>query len=254
MWTNVKYILLTALRDRLFVGLIAAVVLAALISGELGYTALVEELEMTLSYAAATSRLILIVGITIFTCFHIRNAFDTKEIDVILSRPISRQNLVLSYWMGFSVVATFLVLPTVGIIGLLGVLSYDGYLGWAISLLLESWLVVALSMFAAFTLKSAVSSVMASLGVYVLSRMIGLFLATSESGMLFREENVNIVIKFVIDIVSIIMPRIDFFAKTEWLVYGITNLQDWWQFGMQALIFIPLLLFAAMIDFARKQF
>jgi hypothetical protein len=35
-----------------------------------------------------------------------------REIDVLLSRPISRTSLVMSYWLGFAMVATLLVVPT----------------------------------------------------------------------------------------------------------------------------------------------
>src|SRR5271155_3737620 len=101
MLTNIRYILITALRDWLFIGLLAGILLATAVSATLGSTAFIEEKEMTVTFAAGAARLILMVGMIVFVCFHIRNAFDTKEIDVILSRPISRSNLVISYWLGF---------------------------------------------------------------------------------------------------------------------------------------------------------
>ncbi|MFO0388763.1 MAG: hypothetical protein ACK502_03470 [Alphaproteobacteria bacterium] len=252
MLTSIRYILLTAFRDKLFIGVLIGVVCAAAISATLGSTAFLEEQQMTLTYAAGSARLILAVGLIVFVCFHIRSAFDSKEIDVMLSRPISRSNLVVAYWLGFSVVALLLVVPVVGVIAALGLLNMEGYMGWAISLLLEASLVVALALFSAFTLKSAVTSVLACMGFYVLSRMMAFFVIAADAPSMGQMP--YLILKYVLKAISSIVPRLDFFAKTEWLVYGFTVPQEWYWFVLQAAIFIPLLLIAAILDFKRKQF
>lgn len=254
MKTNIRYILLTALRDWLFIGLMIGVVACSLISGAMGDMAMVEPEQLRLTYAAASSRLVLVVGLIVFVCFHVRNGFDTKEIDVFLSRPISRHNLVLSYWLGFSVVALLLVIPTIAIVYTVGVLDVQGFMIWAASFAFEILLVVAAALFSAFTLKSAVSSVMASLGFYVLSRMMGFFIATANSALLFRSSELNGMSKFLMEKLAIFVPRLDFFAKTEWLVYGVDSAMEVAHFALQGAIFIPLLVVAAIIDFRRKQF
>ncbi|MCH2547506.1 MAG: hypothetical protein MK052_07850 [Alphaproteobacteria bacterium] len=254
MKTNIRYILLTALRDWLFVGLLLGVVACAMISSAMGDMAMVEPEQLKLTYAAASVRIVLVVGLIVFVCFHIRNGFDTKEIDVFLSRPISRPNLVLSYWLGFSVVAMLLVVPTIIVVYYVGALDAKGFMMWASSFALEMLLVVAAALFSAFTLKSAVSSVMASLGFYVLSRMMGFFIATSNSSLLFRSTDLNEFSKFLMEHLAIFVPRLDFFGKTEWLVYGMNDMADMQRFMLQAAIFVPLLLAATVIDFRRKQF
>jgi len=251
MLTNIRYILITALRDWLFIGLLVSVLLAAGVSATLGGTALIEQKEMTVTFAAGSARLILMIGLIVFVCFHIRSAFDTKEIDVILSRPISRSNLLISYWLGFATVASFLVIPVIGLIGLLGAESWSGYAGWGASLLLETFLVVALALFAAFTLRSAVASVIACMGFYVLSRMMVFFVMTAQSGVGTGKMEW---MKYVLVTISTIVPRLDFFAKTQWLVYGFDSNQEWIVCIGQTAVFVPLLLLAALADFRRKQF
>ncbi len=252
MLTNIRYILITALRDWLFVGLLLGILVATAISATLGSTAFIEEKEMTLTFASASARLILMTGLIIFVCFHIRNAFDTKEIDVILSRPISRSNLVISYWLGFSFVGLLLTLPVVGIIAFIGVLNLTGFIGWSVSIVLEMGLVVALALFSAFTMRSAVTAVLGCMGFYVLSRMMAFFVFTSNSGM-FNDQKF-IWLKWLLQAISTLLPRLDFFAKSDWLVYGFVSAQDWQVYVAQVFIFIPLLLAATMIDFRRKQF
>jgi ABC-type transport system involved in multi-copper enzyme maturation permease subunit len=254
MFTNVKYILLTAMRDKLFVGLLFGIAAASYICSVLGSTAMLEPEAMTLSFSAATSRVIIMVGIIVFIGFHVRNAFDSKEIDVLLSRPISRATLVLSYWLGFAVVALILAVPAVAIIAYLGIINKTGFMVWACSLVLESWLVVAIALFASFTLKSGVSSVLASLAMYTISRMIGFFLATLKSGMIFHSEILHMSAKWTITGISTIIPRLDFFAKSSWLIYGPKSYEDALLCLYQAAIFIPLLVAASVIDFKRKQF
>ena len=253
MLTNIRYILITALRDWLFTGLLLSVFCATGISAMLGSTAFLEEQEMTVTFAAGASRVILMVGLIVFVCFHIRNAFDTKEIDVILSRPISRSNLVIAYWLGFAFVALLLTLPVIAIIALIGVNNWAGFAGWGISLILETFMVVALALFSAFTLRSAVTSVIACMGFYVLSRMMAFFVLTSQSGMV-GGENKYLLMRFALKAISSIVPRLDFFAKTKWLIYGFDANQEWIVFVIQAGVFIPLLLLASIADFRRKQF
>jgi hypothetical protein len=252
MLTNIRYILITALRDWLFIGLVAVILCATLISAVLGSTAFLEEKQMTVTFAAGSSRLIMMVGLIVFVCFHIRHAFDTKEIDVILSRPISRSNLVIAYWLGFAFVGALLTLPIVAIVALIGVGSWSGFAGWAVSLLLESSLVVGLALFSAFTLRSAVTAVIACMGFYVLSRMMAFFVITAKSGVVAG--NKFIVLKYALIAISTLVPRLDFFAKTEWLVYGFNSNQDWLVAVAQAAVFVPLLLLASIADFRRKQF
>lgn len=252
MFTSIRYILLTAFRDKLFIGVLLGVLCAAVISATLGSTAFLEEQQMTLTYAAGSARLILVIGLIVFVCFHVRSAFDSKEIDVMLSRPLSRANLVVAFWLGFTLVAFLLVLPLVTVIAVLGVLDVAGYYGWALSVLLEASLVIALALFSAFTLKSAVTSVLACMGFYVLSRMMAFFALTADAPSMGQMP--YLLLKYVLKTISSVVPRLDFFGKTEWLVYGFTVPQEWHLFLVQAAVFVPLLLIATIVDFKRKQF
>lgn len=246
MFTNIRYILLTALRDWLFVMLMAGLLTCVFISHMLGGTALIETQEMTIAYTSASARVLIITGLIVFTCFHVRNAFDTREIDVFLSRPITRSSLVFSYWFGFAVVATLLVIPTLIFIALQGTLSGKGFFFWSVSLMLECWLMVAVALFFAFTLKSSVTSTIASMGFYVFTRMMGFFIAMLQTTPGLEQQ----VLKFA----SVVLPRLDYFARSEWLVYGMKDIGEFRLYAAQAIICIPFLVLLTIIDFRRKQF
>ncbi len=254
MFSNIRYVLLTATRDRLFIGLLVGILSAAYISNILGSTAMLETQQMAIAFTAASARVIIMIGIIVFIGFHMRNAFDAKEIDVLLSRPISRTTLVLSYWVGFAAVATCLVLPTVALVGFIGTLNQTGFWLWSVSLLLESLLVVSVALFASLTMKSGVGTVLASLAIYSLSRMMGFFLVATKSGNVFEKHQINVGAQWLMDAISLVVPRLDFFAKSSWLIYGARSYEDAALVLMQAAVFIPLLVAACVIDFKRKQF
>jgi len=255
MFSNVRYVLLTATRDRLFFGLLIGVLAAAYISNALGSTAMLEAEQMALSFTAASARVIIMIGLIVFIGFHMKNAFEAREIDVLLSRPISRTTLVLSYWLGFATVALLLVLPTVILIAIIGTLNKTGFMLWSLSLFLEALFVVSMTLFAALTIRSGVGTVLASLAMYTLSRMMGFFVvATKSGGMLFQSAEVGTGARWLMNAISTIVPRLDFYAKSSWLVYGVKTYDALYLFLMQSAVFIPLLIAASVIDFKRKQF
>lgn len=254
MFSNIRYVLLTATRDRLFLGLLVGIAIAAYISSVLGSTAMLETEQMTLSFTAAAARVIIMVGVIVFIGFHMRNAFDAREIDVLLSRPISRTTLVLSYWVGFAAVAACLVLPTVILVAAVGTLNQTGFWVWSVSLLLESWLVVSIALFAALTIKSGVGTVLSSLAIYALSRMMGFFLMTTTTTSVFKDQTMNEGTLWVMKSIAMVVPRLDFYAKSNWLIYGAKSYEEVYLFLIQSAIFIPLLIAASVIDFKRKQF
>ncbi len=254
MSTTVKYILITALRDWLFAGLFVAIFFAFGVSAFLGDTALVEENVMTVTYVAGSTRVILLIGLIVFVCFHVRRAFENREIEVMISRPISRGAFVFAYWMGFAVVAAIPILFLTIAMYFFFDVHLAGLLYWGGSLLLEAFFAVAFALFSSLILRSAVTSVLLCFGFYFLSRMMGFFTYILEKPYLFNNFDFGVAMQKVIYIVSIVIPRLDTFSKSEWLVYGIAQDTNYMIFVPQTVIYIPFLLMAAIFDFKRRQF
>jgi ABC-type transport system involved in multi-copper enzyme maturation permease subunit len=112
MWNKVRYILLTAQRDSLFLGLAASIIFASYVAFFLGSTAVVESGPTSLVYAAGISRMMLVLGLIVFICFHIRRSFENREIDLMIVHPISRTKFIFSYLLGYSLIALFFVVFT----------------------------------------------------------------------------------------------------------------------------------------------
>jgi ABC-type transport system involved in multi-copper enzyme maturation permease subunit len=255
MKTTIRYVLLTALRDWLFIAIILSLIVAGFISHFMGSTVLVEKNEIAASFTAGSSRIILVIGMIVFVCFHVRRAFENKEIDLMLSRPITRESFVVSYWLGFSVVATIIV-TTIGLV-ISFFYSYNaaGLSVWIISMQLEILVVIAFALFASVILKSSVTSVLLSFGFYAVSRMIGFFSYVLEKNQSTDFLSFDFYSQKVIWVTSYLLPRLDLFCQSKWLVYGVDFSNSGYLVPViQAFITIPLLLTFAAIDFRKKQF
>ncbi|MCB2082245.1 MAG: hypothetical protein KDD76_06365 [Rickettsiales bacterium] len=226
---------------------------AAGISRFLADTAVVEQRQMELAYMAGSIRAILVLGLIVFICYHVRRSFENKEVDVLLSRPITRETFVFSYWLGFALVALLLVLPMVAGIGWLLHLNMPGLMQWSLTLLLELWIVVAFGLFCSLILKSSVISVLLTIGFYIISRMMGFFLYVFERE---SEEIKTMMDAFreALRLIYYIVPRLDMNAKSNWLIYGIGSETHLILPVAQAVVYVPLILLMAIYDFRRQQF
>ncbi len=110
---------------------------------------------------------------------------------------------------------------------------------------------VAFALFSSLVLSSAVISVLASLAFYVASRMMILFIMTAER---ISASSTIPGMRQVIDTISTLMPRLDLFAHSDWLVYGVDDKFSYALLFGQAFLFVSLLLALCVIDFRKKQF
>lgn len=254
MKSILKYILLTAIRDRLYVGLFIILLAAFGISFVLGSTTLVEESQTTIVYIAGSSRMIFAIGMILFVSFYVHKSFENREVEFVLSKSIARHKLILAYLIGFVAVAALILLPLTAALFLVKA-NKIGLLYWFLSLIFEALIVITFSLLAALILKSAVSSVLASLGFYALSRMMGFFVLTIKIPKSTSDvSNWDLSLKALLKIISIAFPRLDLFAKSDWLIYGMNNFSDFSIILGQSLVYIPLLIFMSFYDFNCKQF
>jgi hypothetical protein len=247
----VAYLLRSAGADRLLAVLALAIVAGAALAAFLGNAALVEQSELAIVYAATAGRYAVVVSLVLFTCFHVRRTFENREIDLLLSRPVSRFGFVLAE------AATLVLLAGVGA-ALAGIaVEASGHpepaaLGlWTSSLMVEAAIAATAALFFALMLSSGVAAALACLGFYVLSRMIGLLgeLAgahgdSGPEGWLADQ---------AVFLLGLVLPRLDLFARTSWLVHGAGN--DATGIGLifgQGLVYLVLLTAAAGIDFERR--
>ncbi|WP_372827695.1 hypothetical protein [Polaromonas sp.] len=256
MRATLRYVLLTALRDRLFA------VLATLATGlfvaawVLGSATLVEHEAASIVLAAGALRALIVLGLVVFICFHVQRLFDSREIEALLARPMRRGQFVLAYWLAGAAVACLLaVIPIAGLF-LLSPPSLAGLAVWSASLILESLLVVALALTISLAMGSAVAATLATLAVYALGREIGFLLAItgSQSGALQSSGAAAAWSDTLLQGLALLVARLDMFGQSAWLLYGPAGgIGDYW-FAAQAVVYTGLLLVLASVDLRRRRF
>jgi ABC-type transport system involved in multi-copper enzyme maturation permease subunit len=248
-----KYILLSAIRDRLYIGLFITLVASFSFSIFLGSTALIEQQQMTSAYIAGSSRAILAIGMILFVCLNISRAFENKEVEFIISKAISRQQFVLGYLLGFFIAAFLIFIPL--ILAIFFVVKPDklGLAIWSATILSELIILISFSLLSSLILKNSFLGIMSSFGFYIISRMMGVFVLAINLPQNIAEAKSDFFatgLKFL----SAIFPRLDLFGQSSWLSYGINNFDNLKVILLQSLIYIPLMIFMAFHDFKKKQF
>ncbi len=250
--TLVAYIVTTALRDRLFLAFLVLTALAASMAVFIGSTAVVEKRELAVVYVATATRLILIAGLVLFVCFHVRRSFESREVELMLSRPISRTNFVFAYVISLVILSAIAVMIATVAVGAVARPAPVALAQWALSLLLECTIMVLAALFFALGLASAVASVLVCIGFYVLARMIGLL-----TGIAQTTPDEAVFLRFfgwIMEAISVMIPRLDLFGQTAWLIYGVGGEAGFVVIALQGLVYVPLVVAAAVFDIQRWQF
>ncbi len=247
---TVRLILITALRDRLYSSILGLEVVALASAVFLGGAMMFEQRASVLAFGAGLTRIAVVLGLTIFTAFHVERLYGTKEIEAILSRTISRHGFMIAYWAGLVVMAIAMVMPLIVFVVLFQV-SKAGLVWWAASLVMECALVLAFALFAALILERAIPTIFLSIGFYFLCRMLSFFLGIATHG---PQNGLNRIANPVFEAIAMLLPRLDLFSQSRWLVYGPSAQDVFFWMPLQTAIYVPLLLAVAAIDLRRKSF
>ena len=248
----VRYVLKAAARDRLVLSLLAAFIVASSLSMFMGSSAVVEKNIFALVFMGAGLRMAGVVGLILFVVFFVRRSFDARDVEFLLSRPVTRAQFLLSFAVGFWILAILTALVQGFAVGILtpGFVS-AGSLLWTASLAIENIMIVSVAFFFSLILTSAATAAMASFGFYVLGRMMGEILGIMAAGGL---GSWLVLPSHVMTMISMLIPRLDLLGQTSWLVYGTAGSVGYGFLIAQGLVFTALILTAAMIDLVRRKF
>jgi ABC-type transport system involved in multi-copper enzyme maturation permease subunit len=243
-----RYTLLEALRNRL-IWLLALAALAGVgLSGFLNELALTESREIQAALLAALLRLSGVFLIATFVVTSLVREANDKGLDMLLALPIPRAAYLLGKLAGFGALA---LLPALLFGALLLFLAPPAQAAlWAVSLLCELWIVAAFSLLCALSLHQAMPALAAVGGFYLLARSTGaLQLLGHSASMSYAQQ----VIATGIDLIAALLPRLDQFTRTDWLIYQSGDLHALLAVLAQSAIYIALLTMAALFDLYRKN-
>lgn len=250
--TIARFTLLEALRTRL-PALVLATLLALLASSFFVETiAVTEGARFQTAFYAAGVRLAGVFIAAMVVLVSVTRDFDDKGLDVVLALDLPRSHYVLGKLAGFLGIAALIAVAAA--LPLAWSAAPPALLQWTISLAVELAIVVALALFCVVTFNQLTPAASFVLAFYLLARSLTAIQLMSAHPLSGMETLSHQVIGFVVDALALVMPALDAWTQTAWLV----NQQAAWSAVLQvaalSALYVALLAAATMFDFYRKNF
>jgi ABC-type transport system involved in multi-copper enzyme maturation permease subunit len=249
--TLARYTIVEALHGRI------AIAAAVLIAGAVGLGQFVVELALTdtaairalsLAWLFRVAAVFLVAG---FAASSVVRDHNEKHLELLLALPTPRTSYLLGKWLGC--VAASMMLALMFSLPLAFDMPWRGVAAWAVSLGLELIVIAGASLLCALTFQQLVASLAAVAAFYMLSRVMGAVLAIGASAVAPVDSVAFDWSNHILHGISMLLPRLDLFTRSQWLVDGAAPAQDLVLVGVQAVTTSALLLLAAMIDLTRKS-
>ena len=245
-----RYTLLEALRSRLLWLFVLAACGAVGLSGFLQQLALTESRAVQAALLAAGLRLASVFLLATFIITSMAREAADKGLELLLALPMPRAAYLLGKLAGYGALAAIPAL-LFGALMLPFAAPAQGAL-WGLSLLGELWIVAAFSLLCAASLQQALPALAAAGGFYVLARSVGslqLLAHGPGAGHAWPQQ----AMAGAIDLLVLLLPRLDDFTRTHWLLYASGDLHALAGVAVQTAIYVTLLAASALCDFYRRN-
>lgn len=216
----------------------------------LSQVALTEARALQLAVIAALLRACAVFLVALHVSASVMRELSDKGLELMLSLPLARASHYLGRLAGHGMVAAALAL----VFALpLAVWANPGALAlWAVSLALEATLVAAAALFFTLTLAQPVPAIAATAGLYLLARSMAGIQAIA-AGPLVEPTFANQAARMCVDLVALLLPRLDAVTRSEWLLYGAPDTAALVSLLGALLVYIALLAVAGLFDFYRRS-
>lgn len=202
------------------------------------------------AFLAALLRPAGVFVLSLFVIASLAREFNDKGLELILSLDLPRASYVVGKQLGFMGIALLLA----GAIALLvAAFAPAGQAAmWGLSLLCELWIMTAFSLMCALAFNQVMPAMSLTLGFYLLSRSMAAIqlighTPLNESGMTQQ------FMVHLLDAIALVLPRLDTFTQTAWLVNDAASPGQLGAVVLQTLIYLALLLAGALFDLSRRN-
>jgi ABC-type Na+ efflux pump permease subunit len=220
------------------------------LGGFLAQVALTESRLLQAAVVAAVLRAAAVFLVATYVASSTLREINDKGLEHLLSLPLSRATQYFGRLAGYAACAA--ALAAAFALPLLLWAPPTAVVLWGVSLALEGALVAAAALFFAMTLAQAVPAIAATAGLYLLARTISAIQAIA-SGPLSEPSLAADAARWTLTGVSLLLPRLDGVARTEWLLYGLPSAQAYLAALAGVALYGAVLVAAGLFDFYRKS-
>ncbi len=250
-WTVARFTVLEAVRTRLFIVFLCVLALAWLGGAFVRALAVTEGSRLQVVFLAGMLRWAAVFVISLYTISATVREFNDKTLELLLALDLPRAAYGFGKFLGFSIVAW-------GLAAFCGAgLSFSApgepLLAWSLSLAMELWMVVAMSLFCVATFSQVMPAAAVVVGFVLLGRSIGAIQLMTASPVLDAASPIHRAMSWTIDAIALLLPRLDTFTQSAWLVNESAAWPALPPLLAQSLITVALLLAAALFDLYRRD-
>ncbi len=249
--TLARFTVLEASRTRLlwlFVIALALVFVAAYFVQQLAIT---ESARMQIVFSAAATRLLAVFILSLYILTSVVREFNDKGLELTLSFDLRRADYILGRLLGFMLIA--LAMALIASLPQLILASLPAALQWGCSLGLELMIVAALSLFCIVTFTQLMPAASFVAGFYLLARALTAIRLISGAPIFENNAPSHQVMAWLVDALALVLPALDRFTQSAWLVDGAPGWPAVGICALQAALYTALLGAAAMFDFYRRN-
>lgn len=248
--TIAKYTLLEAMRNRLMWLQAGVLVIGIGLSGFLAEVAITESRQIQLALLGAFLRYSAVFLLATFVVTSIVREANDKGLEGVLALPLPRASYALGKLAGYCALSLVPALSASAVVSTM--VPWDQALLWTLTLIGELWLVAGFSLLCVFTFNQVMASLSAVFAFYLLARSVTA-LQLIGHGPYTRETPSQQVLNALLSGLSKVLPRLDDFARTDWLVYGNGDLSSLPMVALQTGLYLTLLSAATLFDLYRKN-
>jgi len=250
--TIARYTLLEALRTRL--PLLVAGALVALLASSyfIESISVAEGARFQTGFYAASARLACVFIALITVLVSMARESNDKGTEVLLALDLPRSYYLLGKLAGFLAIAALIAVAAA--VPLAWLAAPQAVAQWAVSLGLELAIVVTLALFCIITFNQLTPAASFVLAFYLLARSLTAIRLMGAHPLAGADTLSHQVIQYLVEILALVMPALDAWTRTAWLVNEPAAWSALLQLAGQSAVYIALLAAAAMFDFYRKNF
>lgn len=252
IFTIARFTLLEALRTRFFWLALAVAACLIAFAAFVQHVAVTESARIQTAVLAASLRTACVFLLSLFAISSVVREFQDKGLELILSLEIPRASYVLGKLLGFA--AAGAVLAAFAFIPVAWYAQAAPAAVWAASLMCELWMMAALAVFCVVSFSQVMPAASFAAAFYLLARSISAIQLISHSALLDSGSGAHRAIGAVVDAIAFIIPALDNFTQSSWLVGGGAGLAALVPIALQTAIYLALLVSAAMFDLYRRNF
>lgn len=247
-----KFTIIEAMRNRLVLLCLIILGISFGMIEFIGDLAITERNATQVAILAAFLRLCAMVIITLFVVTSTLRELKDKTLEMILAMSVRRS----SYYLG-KIIGFFYVVCIVSVLFSLLLVMYAPFeqvLIWCLSLLLEMMLVVGFALVMLFSFNQIPAALTGVFVLYGASRTVSSIYLMSQHPIVTSNAMAQQFMDGFVAALTWILPDLQRFTQTEWLVYETASWDLLLPLLMQTIIYLLFLSALSLFDFHRKNF